>query len=192
MWVTPVLFEGRFLRLEPLNYLHIPAFQANYSEELYQYVSNYPQSESYEDTKAYFDKLMHDPTRCMYAIVTLDGLVAGRTGFLDIRESHKTLEIGTVIFKHYHGSKLNPESKYLLFNHAFETLGAVRVQVKVDSRNQQSQRAVEKLGLQKEGVLRKYQTRPDGFVRDTVMYSVITEEWPDLKHRLETRLYTQT
>jgi RimJ/RimL family protein N-acetyltransferase len=192
MWVTPVRLEGRFLCLEPLNYQHIPAFQENYSNELYQFVSNYPQSESYEDTKAYFDKLMHDPTRCMYAIVTADGLVAGRTGYLDIRESHKTLEIGTVIFKPYHGSKVNPESKYLLFKHAFETLKAVRVQVKTDARNTQSQRAVEKLGLVKEGILRKYQTRPDGFVRDTVMYSVIMEEWLDLKQRLETRLYTQT
>ncbi len=190
MWVTPVTLEGKFLCLEPLNHGHIPAFQANYSAELYQYVSNYPKSASYEDTQAYIEKLMHDPTRCMYAIVMPDGSVAGRTGYLDIRASHKSLEIGTVIFKQYHGTQVNPESKYLLFKHAFETLGAVRVQIKTDSRNLQSQRAIEKLGAIKEGILRNYQTRSDGFVRDTVMYSVIDTEWPGIKERLETRLYT--
>jgi RimJ/RimL family protein N-acetyltransferase len=189
MWVIPTPLIGKFLRLEPLGHDHIPAFQAHYSAELYQYVSNYPSSESYEDTKAYIDRLVNDPTRCMYAIVLSDGCIAGRTGYLDIRESHKSLEIGTVIFKPYHGGKVNPESKYLLFKHAFETLGAVRVQIKTDSRNMQSQRAVEKLGLLKEGVLRKYQTRADGFVRDTVIYSVIDVEWPEIKANLEARLY---
>jgi N-acetyltransferase len=191
MWVTPAILEGKFLRLEPLNHHHIPAFQANYSAELYQYVSNYPKSASYEDTKAYIDKMVLDPTRCMYAIVMPDHSVAGRTGYLDIRDHHKTLELGTVIFNAFQGTSVNPESKYLLFKHAFETLGAVRVQIKTDSRNLQSQRAIEKLGAVKEGILRNYQTRSDGFVRDTVMYSVIDREWPVVKERLETRLYTQ-
>jgi RimJ/RimL family protein N-acetyltransferase len=189
MWVTPVLLVGRFLRLEPLSHDHIPAFQAHYSPELYQYVSNYPKSESYEDTKVYIDKLITDPTRCMYAMILPDGSIAGRTGYLDIREKHKSLEIGTVIFRTYHGTQVNPESKYLLLRHAFETLGAIRVQIKTDSRNVQSQRAIEKLGAVREGLLRKYQTRADGFVRDTVMYSVIAEEWPAVKSRLEGRLY---
>jgi RimJ/RimL family protein N-acetyltransferase len=191
MWVTPISLTGKFLRLEPLSHDHIPAFQAYYSAELYKYVSNFPKSESYEDTKAYIDKLVTDPSRCMYAIVLPDQSIAGRTGYLEIRESHRSLEIGTVIFKPYHGGMVNPESKYLLLKHAFETLGAVRVQVKTDSRNTQSQRAVEKLGLVKEGILRKYQTRADGFVRDSVIYSAIDTEWPQIKARLEARLYAR-
>jgi N-acetyltransferase len=188
MWVTPVILEGKFLRLEPLSFNHIPVFQEHYTEELYAWTGTSPASNAYDDMKAYFDSLIHDPTRCTYAIV-VEGQIAGRTGYMDIREKHKTLEIGTVIFKAYQGTKVNPESKYLLFKHAFETLQAVRVQIKTDSRNLQSQRAIEKLGAVKEGVLRKYQTRPDGFVRDTVMYSVISEEWPSVKERLEARLY---
>jgi N-acetyltransferase len=190
MWVTPAILEGNFLRLEPFSYAHLPAFQENYSPELYTYVSSYPKSDSDEDMRLYFKKLIEDTTRSSCAIIMPDGKVAGRTGYLDIRPNHKTLEIGTVIFKPYQGSKVNPESKYLLFKHAFETLGAVRVQIKTDSRNLQSQRAIEKLGAIKEGILRKYQTRSDGFVRDTVMYSMIAEEWPAAKVNLEARVYS--
>jgi N-acetyltransferase len=189
MWVAPVTLAGKFLRLEPFSYDYIPAFQEQYSPELYQYVSSHPKSASEEDMRDYFKKLIEDPTRSSCVIVMLDGQVAGRTGYLDIREKHKTLEIGTVIFKEFHGTKVNPESKYLLFKHAFETLGAVRVQIKTDSRNLQSQRAIEKLGAAKEGILRNYQTRADGYVRDTVMYSVIDKEWVNVKERLEARLY---
>jgi N-acetyltransferase len=189
MWVTPITLQGKFVSLEPFSYDYIPAFQQHYSSELYQYVSNHPKSNSFEDMHAYFQKLIEDPTRSSCAIVMPDGQVAGRTGYLDIRAKHKTLEIGTVIFKEFHGTKVNPESKYLLFKHAFETLGAVRVQIKTDSRNVQSQRAIEKLGAIKEGILRNYQTRADGYVRDTVMYSVIDKEWPSVKEKLEARLY---
>jgi N-acetyltransferase len=189
MWVTPFTLEGKFLRLEPLSYDYIAAFQAHYSPELYQYVGSHPQSASDEDIRDYFQKLIEDPTRCSCVIVMPDGKIAGRTGYMDIREKDKALEIGTVIFKEFHGTKVNPESKYLLFKHAFETLGAVRVQIKTDSRNLQSQRAIEKLGAVKEGILRNYQTRADGYVRDTVMYSVIDKEWPNVKERLEARLY---
>lgn len=189
MWVTPITLEGKFLRLEPFSYQYLSTFQENFSPDLYQYVSSHPKSESEEDMRQYFKKLIEDPTRSSCVIITADGHVAGRTGYLDIRENHKTLEIGTVIFKNFHGTKVNPESKYLLFKHAFERLGAVRVQIKTDSRNLQSQRAIEKLGAIKEGILRNYQTRADGYVRDTVMYSVIDKEWPSVKERLEARLY---
>lgn len=184
------MLQGNFLRLEPFSYDYIPVFQEHYSPELYQHVSSYPKSASEDDMRDYFKKLIEDETRCSYAIIMPDGNIAGRTGYLDIRAKHKTLEIGTVIFKEFHGTKVNPESKYLLFKHAFETLGAVRVQIKTDARNLQSQRAIEKLGAVKEGVLRNYQIRADGYVRDTVMYSVIDKEWASVKERLEARLYT--
>jgi N-acetyltransferase len=190
MWVTPTTLEGKFLRLEPFSYNYLAAFQENFSSDLYQYVSSHPKSANEADMRQYFKKLIEDPTRSSCVIIMPDGQIAGRTGYLDIRENHKTLEIGTVIFKNFHGTNVNPESKYLLFKHAFETLGAVRVQIKTDSRNLQSQRAIEKLGAVKEGILRNYQTRADGYVRDTVMYSVIDKEWASVKERLETRLYT--
>jgi len=83
---------------------------------------------------------------------------------------------------------VNPESKYLLLRHAFETLGAVRVQLKTDRRNVHSQRAIEKLGARKEGILRKHMILPNGYVRDSVIYSIIDEEWPAVKAALEARI----
>jgi RimJ/RimL family protein N-acetyltransferase len=108
---------------------------------------------------------------------------------MDIRPKHMGLEIGTTwIGRAHQGTKVNPESKLLLLAHAFERLGCERVQLKTDGRNLQSQHAIEKLGAVKEGVLRKHMIMPDGFVRDTVMYSIVAAEWPDVKRGLEARL----
>jgi RimJ/RimL family protein N-acetyltransferase len=74
--------------------------------------------------------------------------------------------------------------KYLLLRHAFEDLGAVRVQLKTDRRNERSQRAVERLGAVREGILRKHMAVRDGFIRDTVYYSILDTEWPEVKRRL--------
>jgi RimJ/RimL family protein N-acetyltransferase len=111
------------------------------------------------------------------------------SGYLEIRPLHRGLEIGrTWIGRAHQGSRVNPESKYLLLRHAFETLGAARVQFKTDLHNLHSQRAIEKLGAVREGVLRQYQVRSNGTFRDTVIYSVIRDEWPEVKARLEARL----
>jgi N-acetyltransferase len=88
----------------------------------------------------------------------------------------------------FFGGPCNPEGKLLLMTRAFEHLGANRVQFKVDSRNERSQAAMLKLGATREGVLRKYQRRPDGFLRDSVIYSVLSDEWPEVKRKLEIRL----
>jgi N-acetyltransferase len=88
----------------------------------------------------------------------------------------------------FFGGPCNPEGKLLLMTRAFEHLGAGRVQFKVDLRNERSQAAMLKLGATREGVLRKYQRRPDGFLRDSVIFSVLADEWPDVKRNLEIRL----
>ncbi len=80
---------------------------------------------------------------------------------------------------------MNTECKCLLLRHAFEDLGAIRVQLKTDLRNVRSQRAIERLGAVREGVLRKHIVLWDGFIRDTVYYSIIESEWPEVKRRLE-------
>ena len=76
---------------------------------------------------------------------------------------------------------MNTEAKYLLLRHAFEQLGAVRVQLKTDERNERSRRAIERLGARLEGILHNYQTRWDGFVRNTAMYAIVAAEWPAVK-----------
>ncbi|HZA14547.1 MAG TPA: GNAT family N-acetyltransferase, partial [Myxococcaceae bacterium] len=128
--------------------------------------------------------------RLPFAILLSDsGEAVGSTSYLDIRTAHRALEIGsTWISPSHQGTQVNPESKLLLLRHAFETLGAVRVQLKTSSENTQSQRAIEKLGAVREGVLRSYQTRQNGQARDTVIYSVIAAEWPRVKARLQRRL----
>ena len=83
---------------------------------------------------------------------------------------------------------MNTECKYLLLGYAFETLGCIRVQLKTDSRNERSQRAIERIGAKREGVLRNHMILPDGRYRDSVYYSVIDREWPDVKARLEEKL----
>jgi RimJ/RimL family protein N-acetyltransferase len=122
-------------------------------------------------------------------ILIATGEPVGVSGYLEIRPEHRGIEVGrTWIGKANQGTRVNPESKHLLLRHAFETLGAIRVQLKTDLRNVQSQRAVEKLGAVREGVLRRYQIRSNGVIRDTVVYSILSEEWPEVRARLEARL----
>ena len=107
------------------------------------------------------------------------------TCYLDIRAKERGLEIGfTWLAKALQGTQVNPECKYLLLRHAFEEQHALRVQLKTDGRNKQSQRAIEKLGAVREGVLRKHMIMPDGYVRDTVMYSITERQnWPAGRRR---------
>jgi len=115
--------------------------------------------------------------------------IVGTSAYLDIRESHRGLEIGaTWIAKPWQGTVVNPAAKSLMFEWAFESWHAIRVQLKTDARNLQSQRAMEKLGLVKEGVLRRHIILTDGYLRDSVMYSAIDAEWPALKANLQQRL----
>ena len=80
---------------------------------------------------------------------------------------------------------VNTECKYLLMTYAFETLGAIRVQLKTDLRNERSQKAIERIGAKKEGVLRNHMILPDGYIRHSVFYSVLDTEWPEVKKNLE-------
>ena len=117
------------------------------------------------------------------------GRAIGGTTYMDIQHANRGVEIGsTWIGRAHHGTRVNPEAKYLLLRHAFEEQGAIRVQLKTDSRNLQSQRAIEKLGAVKEGILRNHMIMPDGHYRHTVMYSLTDDEWPAAKARLEARL----
>ena len=113
----------------------------------------------------------------------------GMTRFLGIDPANRSVEIGgTWIPPDLWGSPVNPESKYLLLKYAFEEEKVVRVQIKTDARNVHSQRAIEKLGAVREGVLRHHIRLPDGHLRDSVLYSILDSEWPAVRSRLEARL----
>ena len=110
----------------------------------------------------------------------------GSTRYLEIRRIDRGLEIGwTWLGVKSQRSAINTECKYLLLRHAFEDLGAIRVQLKTDARNQQSLKAIERISAVREGMLRKHRRMWDGMVRDTVYFSVLDTEWPDVKARLE-------
>jgi RimJ/RimL family protein N-acetyltransferase len=119
------------------------------------------------------------------------GTVIGTSSYLDVSVADARLEIGSTAYDpRVWGSAVNPEAKLLLLSHAFEALGAGRVQLKTDVRNQRSQQAIARLGARHEGTLRRYQRRSDGTVRDTVLFSILAEEWPEVRDRLNDRLAT--
>jgi RimJ/RimL family protein N-acetyltransferase len=117
------------------------------------------------------------------------GRAIGSTRFGDISPADGRLEIGwTWIAPSYQRTAANTEAKLLQLRYAFDDLGATRVALKTDGRNVRSQAAIERLGAVREGVLRRHMRLPDGFIRDTVYYSILAEEWPAVRDRLEERL----
>jgi RimJ/RimL family protein N-acetyltransferase len=125
-----------------------------------------------------------------FAVIHLaTGRVAGATRYMDIRPEHRGLEIGGTWYgTDFQRTAVNTECKYLLLRHAFEVLGCIRVQLKTDSRNERSQRAIERIGAVREGVLRNHMIMPDGVYRHSVYYSVLDAEWAGVKRRLEQML----
>lgn len=117
------------------------------------------------------------------------GAVVGMSSYLDVSVADARLEIGATSYTPpVWGTTVNPETKLLLLSHAFDVLGAGRVQLKTDVRNARSQQAITRLGARYEGTLRRYQRRADGTVRDTVLYSVLAEEWPTVRDTIRARL----
>ena len=137
-----------------------------------------------------------DPTWLMWTvrlITPLEGLEAGAavgtTSYLEVAPYDKRGEIGfTVYTPPVWATTVNPECKLLLMEYAFTTLGWRRLQLKTDIRNARSQAAISKLGAVREGVLRQHMRRPDGSLRDTVMFSVVADEWDSVKEGLKARL----
>jgi RimJ/RimL family protein N-acetyltransferase len=187
--IKPITLTGRVARLEPLDLRHAEGLAEAATPELFTY--HFPPPEySPAGFRTMIQHLLSLGTYCPFAIVSRESeRVLGMTSYLDIRPRDRGVEIGfTWLSKASQGSLINPECKYLLLRHAFDEQDAVRVQLKTDLRNLQSQRAIAKLGAVREGVLRQHMVRPDGYIRDTVMYSIIASEWPAVRDRLEERL----
>jgi len=115
--------------------------------------------------------------------------VVGSTRYMDVQPKNKGAEIGWTWYrKSAWGTAVNPECKFLLLRHAFEDWGAIRVQLKTDVNNLHSQNAILKLGAKFEGRLRSHRFRKDGSIRDTMMYSITSEEWPAVRDGLSRRI----
>lgn len=114
------------------------------------------------------------------------GEVVGSTSFMAVDPANRRLEIGaTWITPAWQRTAINTEAKLLLLTHAFERLDCIRVEFKTDARNERSQQALERIGAQREGTLRHHMVMPDGHLRDSVYYSVLAGEWPDVRQRLQ-------
>ncbi len=189
----PVLLEGRQVRLEPLERRHLPALIAAAQDpEVFQFFLTPPLGNEGEMAKWLEDavKAQAAGTEVAWATVRVsDGRVVGSTRYLDIRRANRGLEIGnTWLAKEAQRTPINTEAKLLQLTHAFEKLNAARVQLKTDERNTRSRAAIARVGAAFEGILRKYQARYDGYVRNTAIFSITTEEWPAAKAALEAKL----
>ncbi|MBK7643113.1 MAG: GNAT family N-acetyltransferase [Planctomycetes bacterium] len=189
----PTTLEGRHVRLEPLAARHAQElFAAAQDDSIWRYLTIARPRELGELERHIAQALLLQECgeQLPFAIVDrASARVAGSTRLMDLRLEHRGLEIGwTWIAPEFQRTALNTECKLLLLTHAFEALGCLRVQLKTDARNLRSQTAIERLGARKEGVLRKHFVLHDGFVRDSVMYSITDAEWPAVKRGLLERL----
>jgi RimJ/RimL family protein N-acetyltransferase len=189
---TPVTLVGKHVRLEPLSLAHANDLFSVISVDpsIWRWLLRPPVPTTLEAMQALVTSELEMRSRGALIpfaqIEPASGRAVGHTTYMSISRPDRGLEIGhTWIGKPWQRTGLNTEAKYLLLRHAFESLNAVRVQLKTDARNLQSQAAIERLGAVREGVLRKYQIAHDGYVRNTVLYSIIESEWPAVKGRLE-------
>lgn len=185
-----IVLEGRVVRLEPLDERHGDDLLAAAAEDPATW--RYMIADLSVGPDAWPDYLA-DALRPDYvAWATVEratGRAVGSTRFGDIAPEHGRVEIGwTWIAPSWQRSAVNTEAKLLQLTYAFDTLGAGRVSFKTDLRNERSQRAIERLGAVREGVLRRHIRLPEGHVRDTVYYSILADEWPAVRARLEERL----
>lgn len=191
-WVEPLTLEGTVVRLEPLSLEHIPGLTAvGLDAELWRWTLSTIQTPG--DMRAYVEKALSaaaDGSEVPFATVERgSGRVVGSTRYLNIEPHHRRLEIGyTWIAPPWQRSAVNTEAKLLMLAHAFNVLGALRVEFKTDSLNDRSRRALLGIGATEEGTLRNHMLTDSGRRRHTVYFSVIEEEWPRVRMHLEQRL----
>jgi RimJ/RimL family protein N-acetyltransferase len=146
---------------------------------------------SVEDSRALATSRFLVAGRVVYAIRLVDGTLVGTSSLLEIDLANESIHLGATLYgRRWWGTAVNPEAKLLLLAHCFDDCGFGRVKIQTDARNVRSQAAIAKLGARREGVLRRHSRREDGTFRDTVVYSILADEWPDVRDGLRARLAT--
>ncbi len=191
--VKPVVLEGKHIRLEPLSDTHIPALaEIGVGQDFWDFML-YGRMETLEDMRGWVIDILAREARGTDLPFVVQHIasnrVAGATRYLNIMPMDRGLEIGGTWYGvEFQRTVVNTECKYLLLRHAFEALGCIRIQFKTDLRNERSQLAIERIGARKEGILRNHMILPDGRYRDSVYYSILDSEWPEVKRQLESLL----
>ena len=191
MQLEPVVLENRFVRLKPMTEAHREDFRAACAADPATWNELYPYSMLGEAFEAGWARIYAAPAadRINFA-VTVGGRCVGSSSYLRIDRANATVEIGgTYYHPDYRGGPTNPAAKRLLMGDAFDR-GAQRVQFRVDATNARSRAAVTKLGASLEGIMRRDMKVWTGRIRDTAVFSVIDEEWPAVRDRLDARLAT--
>jgi RimJ/RimL family protein N-acetyltransferase len=190
MWPLPVVLSGFSLRLERLEVRHAEDLLPPADAETLRYLNLWEPVEDVVAMREQVKRVLASGDAHFFAVIDqATGRAVGSTSYLDLRPAHRSLEIGnTWLAPSTRGTHVNPEMKRLLLTYAFEALGCVRVQLKTDGRNLQSQAALRKLGATYEGTLRQHLICRDGFIRDTVMFSILASEWPAVCAKIDARL----
>ena len=188
----PVTLDHAVVRLEPLAREHVPALaRVGLDAELWRWIPH--PVESAEQMQAYVATALDEQRRGVslpFAIVDVgSGEVVGSTRFGNIDVKNRRLEIGwTWVARSHQRTRTNTAAKRLLLGHAFDTLRANRVELKTDALNEKSRNAIGRIGAKQEGIFREHVVCASGRIRDTVYFSILASEWPDVRRRLDERL----
>ena len=191
-WVEPIVLEGSFVRLEPLSLEHVAGLtDIGLDSEIWRWMPIAVQTPG--EMRTLVEQALADAADgSQVPFATIDRAsdrVVGSTRYLNIDGHNRRLEIGwTWIAPRWQRSAINTEAKLLMMRYAFDTLGALRVEFKTDALNDRSRAALLGIGASEEGTLRNHMVTYTGRRRHSVYYSVIEEEWPRVKQRLEARL----
>jgi RimJ/RimL family protein N-acetyltransferase len=192
MMVTPVVLEGRHVRLEPLVKEHLAELaRVGLDEELWRWIP--VPVRTVEELAGYIETALEEQKRGVslpFALIEkATGRAIGSTRYGNIDRTHHRVEIGwTWVAREWQRSAVNTEAKYLLLRHAFETLGCIRVELKTDSLNEKSRAAILRIGAKEEGIFRNHMITSSGRLRHSVYFSILDSEWPAVKARLESLL----
>ncbi|MCM3664270.1 GNAT family N-acetyltransferase [Mesobacillus subterraneus] len=187
-----IKLDGQTVRLVPMEIEQLDdLWKAGHLQEIWEFTAS--KIKSKEDMREAIKAAADEREKgTQYPFVVVDketGKIIGSSRYLDISEAHKSLEIGwTWYHPEYWRTRVNTETKFLMLGHAFEEMGMNRVQFCTDSRNIRSRKAIARLGAEKEGVLRKHRIIADGYVRDTVVFSIIKDDWQMVKSLLQEKM----
>ncbi len=188
---TPVVLEGKHVRLEPLTLAHAPALALAVQDgELWKlwYTAIPTPERMLAEIERRLDLLAYG-SMLPWAVLNAAGVVVGMTTYMNVDASNQRVEIGSTWYaRSTQRTPLNTEAKQLLLAHAFESLDCIAVEFRTHRFNVQSRRAIERLGAQLDGILRCHQRASNGSLRDTAVYSITADEWPTVRGHLDFQL----
>jgi RimJ/RimL family protein N-acetyltransferase len=190
--LEPIVLEGDYVRLEPMTLEHLPGLsEVGLDEEIWRFTTVMIRSP--EEMRSYMESALtlqrEGTTLPFVTIERSSGRIVGSTRFGNYDPANRRIEIGwTWIARPWQRTAINTEAKYLMLSHAFEKIRCVRAELKTDVLNAPSRKAMLRIGAKEEGILRKHTLMWTGRYRDSIYYSILDEEWPEVKQQLEKML----